>query len=162
MLPLKKISIVFLACAAITAINSCSAPAYDSSFTYLKEGWKKDKTLSLSLVQTGDTSAMHDFFLCMQFKRSKKINGYPYVPLHISAESPSGKYYGKDIRLPVELKSNGISAEKNKGVINIEWLYIKKAAFTEKGTWKFDIKQGNGNFPYNLIRFMGIRISEKR
>lgn len=143
---------------AALLLYGCGKPLRDYGYISMHpaKGWEKHENLEFTLDMKGDTAHTYAIYFTAEIKNNPDINEINAFPVEVIFESPYRETYSNIISLPINVTQKEELYRMSKGIMEIEWPYLKNIRNKTDGTWRITIKQMANPDIYKNITGFGI------
>lgn len=112
-----------------------------------------------STYECEDTLSSFNIYIYARVSSKYSHNAMPIV---IIVTTPLGKRYSDTLKLP--LLERGVEAKKIESGMwrDFEWSYRREVLFSNKGKWRFTLKQERLTPAFDGVGQMGVRVSKSK
>ena len=149
--------------AAALLLYGCGKPMRDYGYISMNpaKGWEKNKELVFTLDMKGDTAHTYAIYFTAEIKNNQRINEINAFPVEVIFESPYRETYSNIISLPINVTQKEELYRLSKGIMEIEWPYLRNIRNKTDGTWRITIKQTANPDIYRNITGFGVCYKEE-
>lgn len=143
---------------AILLLSGCGKPLRDYGYISMNpaKGWEKNRNLEFTLDMKGDTVHTYAIYFTAEIRNSPDINEMNAFPVKVIFESPYRETYSNIVSLPINVTQKEELYRLSKGIMEIEWPYLKNIRNKTDGTWRITIKQTANPAIYKNITGFGV------
>lgn len=149
---------VLLYVVAVLLLSGCGKPRRDYGYISMNpaKGWEKNRNLEFTLDMKGDT--VHTYAICFtaEIRNNPDINEINAFPVEVIFESPYRETYSNIVSLPINVTQKEEVYRLSKGIMEIEWPYLRNIRNKTDGTWRITVKQTANPAIYKNITGFGI------
>ncbi len=118
------------------------------------DGWSRDIPAELTLdIKDGLNGGQ--LYICAQIFINENLNSISSIPVTIGFTAPDGKKYYDDTDLPLNVVRKDGIVQRNGGLMQIQWPYMKLSDTYISGRWKITIRHRGEHLVYKYIRGIG-------